>query len=193
MQETPVRFLGQEDPLEKGQATHSSILRLPCGSAGKECTCIVGDLGSIPGLERSLGEWKGYPLQYSGPENSMDCIIHWVPKSRTWLSEFHFHWRRWSKKVDLSSHLKLPKTLEQNMCQWISRHYIRQWSARNQRLRNTQDDPYHPHRCLSLLSVWYSRLWHRVRKPRRSLVVFPTQEGGAGGSGSSRVSSYRAE
>lgn len=46
------------------------------------------------------------------------------------------------------------------MCQWISRHYIRQWSARNQRLRNRRDDPYHPHGCLSLLSVWSSRLWH---------------------------------
>ena len=50
-----------------------SILRFPCGSAGKESTCNVGDLGSIPGLGRSPGEGKGYPLQYSGPENSMDC------------------------------------------------------------------------------------------------------------------------
>ena len=43
----------------------------PGGSAGKESTCNVGDLGSIPGLGRSLGEGKGYPLQYSGLEN---CI-----------------------------------------------------------------------------------------------------------------------
>ena len=62
MQETPVRFLGCEDPLEKGQATHANILGLPCGSAGKEFTCNVGDLGSIPGLGRSPGERKGYPL-----------------------------------------------------------------------------------------------------------------------------------
>ena len=41
MQETPVRFLGQEDPLEKGLATHSTILGLPCGSAGKESACNV--------------------------------------------------------------------------------------------------------------------------------------------------------
>ena len=53
MQEIPVWFLGQEDPLEKGQATHSSILGLPCGSAGKESACNVGDLGLIPGLGRS--------------------------------------------------------------------------------------------------------------------------------------------
>ena len=44
----------------------------PCGSAGKESACNVGDLGSIPGLGRSPGEGKGYPLQYSGLENSMD-------------------------------------------------------------------------------------------------------------------------
>ena len=44
----------------------------PCGSVGKESTCNVGDLGSIPRLGRSLGEEKGYPLQYSGLENSVD-------------------------------------------------------------------------------------------------------------------------
>ena len=72
MQETPARFLGQEDPLEKGKAAHSHILGLPWGSAGKESPHNVGYLGLIPGLGRSLGEGKGYPLQYSGLENSMD-------------------------------------------------------------------------------------------------------------------------
>ena len=56
----------------------------------KESTCNVGDLGSIPGLEKSPGERKGYPLQYSGLENSMDCIAHGVPKSQTQQSDFHF-------------------------------------------------------------------------------------------------------
>ena len=46
---------------------------VPCGSAGKESSCNVGDLGLIPGLGRSPGEEKGYLLQYSGLENSMDC------------------------------------------------------------------------------------------------------------------------
>ena len=41
-------------------------------SAGKESACSVGDLGLIPGLEKSLGEGNGYPLQYCGQENSMD-------------------------------------------------------------------------------------------------------------------------
>ena len=45
----------------------------PCGSAGKESARNAGHLGSIPGLERSPGEGKGYPLQYSGLETSMDC------------------------------------------------------------------------------------------------------------------------
>ena len=55
----------------------------PCGSAGKEFTCNAGDLGSIPRLGRSPGEGKGYPLQYSGLENSMDCTVHGVAKSQT--------------------------------------------------------------------------------------------------------------
>ena len=52
------------------------------GSPGKESACTVGDLGLIPGLRRSPGEGKGYPLQYSGLENSMDCIVYGVAKSR---------------------------------------------------------------------------------------------------------------
>ena len=59
------------------------------GSAGNESACNAGDLGSIPGLGRSPGE--GYPLQYSGLENSMDCVVHGVAKSQTQLSDFHFH------------------------------------------------------------------------------------------------------
>ena len=75
VQETLVQSLGQEDPLEKGKVTRSSIRWLPCGSAGKESACDVGDLGSIPELERYPGEGKGYPLQCSGLEN---CTVHGV-------------------------------------------------------------------------------------------------------------------
>ena len=53
------------------------------GSDGKDSACNVGDLGSIPGSGRSPGEEKGYPLQYPGLENSMDCIVLGVAKSRT--------------------------------------------------------------------------------------------------------------
>ena len=55
----------------------------PDGSAGKEPACNAGDLGLIPEVGRSPGEGKGYPLQYSGLENFMDCIVHGVTKSRT--------------------------------------------------------------------------------------------------------------
>ena len=48
------------------------------------------EMGSIPGLGRSPGEGKSYPLQYSGLENSMDCIVHVVAKSQTRLSDFNF-------------------------------------------------------------------------------------------------------
>ena len=60
------------------------------GSDGKESTCNAGDLGSIPGLGRSPGEGKGYPLQYSGLKNPMDCIVHGITKSQTQWSDFHF-------------------------------------------------------------------------------------------------------
>ena len=69
------------------------FLGLPCGSAGKESACIVGDLSSIPGLGRALGEKKGYPVQYSGLENSMECIVYGVAKSGTQLNYFHFHFQ----------------------------------------------------------------------------------------------------
>ena len=62
-----------------------------CGSVGKESSCKVGYLDLIPGLGRSPGEGKSYPLQYSGQENSRDCTVHGVAKSQTQLSDFHFH------------------------------------------------------------------------------------------------------
>ena len=68
----------------------SSVPPIRFGSAGKESACSAGDLGSIPGLGRSPGEGKGYPLLYSGLENSMDCIVHGVAKSQTQLSALHF-------------------------------------------------------------------------------------------------------
>ena len=143
MQETWVRSLGQEDPLEKEMATHSSVLawRIPgMGQPGglpsmgshrvghdwsdlaaaiielyimnwlilwyKRASQIavviknqpanagdIRDMGSIPGSGRSPGEGKGYPPQYSGLENSMDCIDHEVAKSQDWATEWlSLHW-----------------------------------------------------------------------------------------------------
>ena len=79
-------------------------------SVGKESACNEGDTSLTPGSGRSAGEGKGYLLQYSGLENSMDCIVHGVTKSQIWLNDFHFHWFStcwiyiWKKRgVDISS------------------------------------------------------------------------------------------
>ena len=66
------------------------FLGFPGGSAGQEFTYNVGDTGSMPGLGRSPGEGENDPLQYSGLENPMDCIVHEVVKSWTQLTDFHF-------------------------------------------------------------------------------------------------------
>jgi len=65
-----------------------AIWGFPGGSVGKEASCSAGGLSLIPGLGRSPGEGKGYPLQYSGLENSMDrgawqATVHGVSKSQT--------------------------------------------------------------------------------------------------------------
>ena len=87
----------------------------PCGSAGKESPCNLGDLGSIPGMGRSTGEGKGYLLQYSGLANSMDCIVHGVTKSWTQLSDFHYHISRLKKgKKIIWSYDRYRKSICQN-------------------------------------------------------------------------------
>ena len=55
----------------------------PDSSVGNESACNAGDPGSIPGLGQSAGEGIGYPLQYSGLENSVDYTVHGVAKSQT--------------------------------------------------------------------------------------------------------------
>ena len=65
------------------RVSESGHMGFLCGSAGKESTCNAGDLALIPGLGSSPGEGNGYPLQCSGLENSMSCIIQGVAKSRT--------------------------------------------------------------------------------------------------------------
>ena len=91
MQENLVQFPGREDPLEKGQATHSSILGLPlwlslqriylqCRSPGFDPW--VGKIPQRKGRLPTLVSWPG--------ELNMDCIVHGVTKSWTQLSEFHF-------------------------------------------------------------------------------------------------------
>ena len=94
----PVQYSGLENSMDhtvhgvtkSGRNFSVLCLGFPSGSVGKESACKAGDLGSIPGLGRSPGEGKGFLLQYSGLENSMDCIVHGVTESWTRLSDFHF-------------------------------------------------------------------------------------------------------
>jgi len=88
MQETLVRFLGQENPLRGDRLPIPVFLDFPGGSDGKKFACNAGNLGSIPGLGRSPGEGNSYPLQYFGLENSVDrgiwqAAVHRVTKSWT--------------------------------------------------------------------------------------------------------------
>ena len=55
----------------------------PDSSVGKESACNAGDFGLIPESGRSAGEGIGHPLQYSGLENAMDCIVYGVAKIQT--------------------------------------------------------------------------------------------------------------
>ena len=89
VRDTPVQFLGREDPWGRVRLPTPVFLGFPCGSAGKESIYNMGDLGLIPELGRSPGERKGYPLQYSGLEKSMGCTVHGIGKSQTRLSDFH--------------------------------------------------------------------------------------------------------
>ena len=89
--EDPSSISGSGRSTGKGTGSTSVLLGFPCGSADKESACNVGDLGLIPGLGRSPGEGKGYALQHSGLENSIDCMVHGVAKSRTRLSDIRFH------------------------------------------------------------------------------------------------------
>ena len=90
MQETPVQFLGWEDPLEKGQATHSSVPGLPLWLNWQKICLQCRRPGFNPWVGKIPWRRKGCPLQYYGLENSMDCIFHGVAKSWTRLSNLHF-------------------------------------------------------------------------------------------------------
>ena len=74
MQEIPVAFLVQEDPLEKGELLTPVFLGFPGDSVGKESACNAGDLGLVSGLGRCPEEENGYLLQYSGQETSVNYI-----------------------------------------------------------------------------------------------------------------------
>ena len=81
---------------EKNLALPKERCGFPDSSVGKESACNAGDPSLIPGSGRSPGEGKGCPLQYSGLENSMDCMVHEFAKSWTRQSDFHIQGKMWS-------------------------------------------------------------------------------------------------
>ena len=115
-----------------------ALLGSPGGSGGKESVYNVGDLDSIPGLGRSPGEGNGYPLQYSGLENSMDCIVHGVAKSRTQLSDFHLHCKPsigTEKQRDFESLLVLP--FNEAKMKWVAKEWPDQPSCNSHSRRSS--------------------------------------------------------
>ena len=97
------------------------LLQIHGGSAGKEPACNAGDLGLIPGLGRSLGEGNGYPLQYSGLENSMDCIVHGVIKSWTRLT--------FSSLQSSLRHLALARQSQVHLQHSLNQRVIQTWKS----------------------------------------------------------------
>ena len=94
------------------------ISGFPGGSVVKNLPAKAGDTGLITGLGKSPGEGYGYPLQYSGLENSMDrgawqATVHGVAKSWTWLSHFHTlcNWIHQSSPLNISYYFKLWKVI----------------------------------------------------------------------------------
>ena len=87
----PEEFHGLYSPW--GQKESDTTEQLSLHFKVKVSASNVGNPGFIPGSGRSPGEGKGYPLQYSGLKNSMDCIVHGVTKSWKRLSDFHFHYK----------------------------------------------------------------------------------------------------
>ena len=103
------------------------IMGFPGGSAGKESTCNTRDLCSIPGVGRSPVEGNVYPLQYSGLENSMDCIVFGVAKSWTQLSDFHSHRAQHTLLPSLKRSQK-PRflcTFFIFKCQWLIQFFLK--------------------------------------------------------------------
>ena len=80
MQETPVRYLGWEDPLEKDRLPTPVFLGFPCGLAGRETTCNMGDMGSAPELGRSPGEWDRLPTPVFSPGELYGLYSSWGHK-----------------------------------------------------------------------------------------------------------------
>ena len=104
----------------------------PCGSAGKESACNVGDLGSIPGLGRSPGKGNGYPLQYSGLENSMDSTVHGVARDGHNWAIFTFIVYNSNLKIVFNTDINIQLKLLGSLKLWFTMSYIKTVSFHSQ-------------------------------------------------------------
>ena len=102
--------------------THS----FPCGSAGKESTCNVGELGYIPGLGRSPREGKGYPLQNSGLKNSMACAsglplkkeLNWASLVAQPVKRLPAMWGTWVQSLGPKNPLEMEMAIHSSIFAW---------------------------------------------------------------------------
>ena len=99
----------------------------PCGSAGEEFACNAGDLGSISGLGRSPGEGKGYPLQYSGLENSMDYTDSSILQARIleWVAFPFSSILAWRIQWTIQTPVFWPKEFPGVYSLWVTKSWIR--------------------------------------------------------------------
>ena len=108
--------------MHKEEVGTGTPLGFPGGSFGEEYACNAGDLGLIPGLGRSPRESIGYPLQYSGLENSMDYIVHGVTESQTRLSEDSkksvCNTRDWVQSLGPKGPLEKGMTIHSSIIAW---------------------------------------------------------------------------
>ena len=91
----------------------------PVAPLVKKSACNTGDVDSTPGLGRSPGEGKSYPLQYSGLENSMGCVVHGITKNLTRLSDVHFQ-QQGSSMLNFSGTARLFSKVSKPFCIPIS-------------------------------------------------------------------------
>ena len=101
-------------------------------SIGKEFTCNAGDPSSIPGLGRSPGEGKGYPLQYSGLENYTDCIVYGVAESDKTerLSQRVVEPSQWNTGKPFSSEPAMQLVLKNNSCYYFKEKKKKLWKGK---------------------------------------------------------------
>ena len=154
MQATLVRFLGWEDLLDKDRLPTPVFLVFFSSSAGKESTCNAGDLGSISGSGKSPGEGKGYLPQYSGLENSMNCIVHGGLKESDTAERLSLHFHLKPRPFEFGNWFSVPRTASHCFLQQLERQ---NWNIKTLVGRTSV----HTYVCLQIYMVLW-KCWRRT-------------------------------